>query len=170
MKVFGLAGWSGSGKTTVMVNLLPELIQRGFSVSTVKHAHHKFDIDRPGKDSYEHRRAGATEVMISSINRWALMHELSGNNDLPLTELMEHMSPVDLLIVEGFKWEPHPKIEIQRPSLGKPLRQPDDRNIVAVASDKQLHNLDVPVLPLSDILGIANFIVDAVSLKPSCAE
>ena len=100
MKVFGLAGWSGSGKTTVMVNLLPELIQRGFSVSTVKHAHHKFDIDRPGKDSYEHRRAGATEVMISSVNRWALMHELSDNNDLPLTELMEHMAPDDLLIVE----------------------------------------------------------------------
>ena len=170
MKVFGLAGWSGSGKTTVMVNLLPELIQRGFSVSTVKHAHHKFDIDRPGKDSYEHRRAGATEVMISSINRWALMHELSDNNDLPLTELMEHMSPVDLLIVEGFKWEPQPKIEIHRPSLGKPLLQPDDRNIVAVASDKKLHSLDVPVLPLSDILGIADFIVDAVSLKPSCAE
>ena len=170
MKIFGLAGWSGSGKTTVMVNLLPELIQRGFSVSTVKHAHHKFDIDRPGKDSYEHRRAGATEVMISSINRWALMHELSDNNDLPLTELMEHMSPVDLLIVEGFKWEPHPKIEIHRPSLGKPLLQPDDKNIVAVASDKQLHSLDVPVLPLSDILGIADFIVDSVSLKLSCTE
>ncbi|MFP6761746.1 MAG: molybdopterin-guanine dinucleotide biosynthesis protein MobB, partial [Rhodospirillales bacterium] len=98
------------------------------------------------------------------------MHELSDNNDLPLTELMEHMSPVDLLIVEGFKWEPHPKIEIYRPSLGKPLLQPNDRNIVAVASDKQLHSLDVPVLPLSDILGIADFIVDAVSLKPSCVE
>ena len=170
MKVFGLAGWSGSGKTTVMVNLLPELIKRGFSVSTVKHAHHKFDIDRPGKDSYEHRRAGATEVMISSINRWALMHELGQNNDLPLTELIEHMSPVDLLIVEGFKWEPHPKLEIHRPSLRKPLLQPDDTNIVAVASDEQLDGLDVPVLPLSDILGIADFIVDAVSLKSSCVE
>ena len=108
--------------------------------------------------------------MISSINRWALMYELGENNDLRLYELIDHMSPVDLLIVEGFKWEPHPKIEIHRPSLGKPLLQPDDRNIVAVASDKQLHRLDVPVLPLSDILGIADFIVDAVSLKPSCVE
>ena len=165
MKVFGLAGWSGSGKTTVMVGLLPELIGRGFSVSTVKHAHHHFDIDRRGKDSYEHRRAGASEVMISSVNRWALMHELREGNDPPLSELMEHMSPVDLLIVEGFKWETHPKIEIHRPSLGKPLLQPEDINIIAVASDESLHGLAVPVLPLGDINGIAEFIVDAVSLE-----
>ena len=131
MKVFGLAGWSGSGKTTLMVGLLPELIGRGFSVSTIKHAHHHFDIDRPGKDSYEHRRAGATEVMISSTNRWALMHELRDGNDPPLDILIEHMSPVDLLIVEGFKWEPHLKIEVHRPSVGKPLLQPDDKNIIA---------------------------------------
>ena len=165
MKVFGLAGWSGSGKTTLMVGLLPELIGRGFSVSTIKHAHHQFDIDRPGKDSYEHRRAGATEVMISSTNRWALMHELRGNNDQPLDKLMEHMSPVDLLIVEGFKWEPHLKIEVHRPSVGKVLLQPDDDNIIAVASDEPLEGLGVPVLPLDDIVSIADFMLDAVSLK-----
>ena len=148
----------------VMVGLLPELIGRGFSVSTVKHAHHHFDIDRPGKDSYEHRRAGATEVMISSVNRWALMHELKDASDPPLSELMEHMSPVDLLIVEGFKWETHPKIEIHRPSLGKPLLQPEDTNIIAVASDESLHGLGVPVLPLGDIFCIAEFVVKAVGL------
>ena len=167
MKVFGLAGWSGSGKTTVMVNLLPEIIKRGFTDSTVKHAHHNFDIDRPGKDSYEHRRAGATEVMISSINRWALMHELVNKTEPPLTELMKQMSPVDLVIVEGFKWEPHLKIEIHRPSLGKPLLQPDDNNIIAVASDERLDSLNVPVIPLGDISSIADFIVDSVHLKSS---
>ena len=165
MKVFGLAGWSGSGKTTLMVGLLPELIGRGFSVSTIKHAHHHFDIDRPGKDSYEHRRAGATEVMISSTNRRALMHELRDGNDPPLDRLIEHMSPVDLLIVEGFKWEPHLKIEVHRPSVGKPLLQPDDKNIIAVASDEHLNGLSVPVLPLGDIIGIAEFLLDAVSLR-----
>ena len=114
MRVFGLAGWSGSGKTTLMVNLLPEIISRGLTVSTVKHAHHEFDIDRPGKDSFEHRRAGAKEVMISSAKRWALMHELDGNDDPPLGLLMQRMSPVDLLLVEGFKWEAHQKIEVHR--------------------------------------------------------
>ena len=165
MNIFGLAGWSGSGKTTVMVNLLPELLQRGYSVSTVKHAHHQFDIDSPGKDSYEHRRAGAKEVMISSINRWALMHEVSDSKDPTLAELTEHMSPVDILLVEGFKWEPHLKMEIHRPSIGKPLLQPEDRNIIAVASDEPMKGLNVPVLPLGDISGIADFIVDAVGFN-----
>ena len=165
MKIFGLAGWSGSGKTTVMVSLLPKLLQRGYSVSTVKHAHHQFDIDSPGKDSYEHRRAGAKEVMISSINRWALMHEVSDSKDPTLAELTEHMSPVDILLVEGFKWEPHLKMEIHRPSIGKPLLQPEDRNIIAVASDEPMKGLNVPVLPLGDISGIADFIVDAVGFN-----
>ncbi len=165
MKIFGLAGWSGSGKTTVMVSLLPKLLQRGYSVSTVKHAHHQFDIDSPGKDSYEHRRAGAKEVMISSINRWALMHEVSDSKDPTLSELTEHMSPVDILLVEGFKWEPHLKMEIHRPSIGKPLLQPEDRNIIAVASDEPMKGLNVPVLPLGDISGIADFIVDAVGFN-----
>ncbi len=165
MKVFGLAGWSGSGKTTLMVNLLPEIISRGLTVSTVKHAHHEFDIDRPGKDSFEHRRAGATEVMISSANRWALMHELRDEDDPPLDDLMARMSPVDLLLVEGFKWEAHPKIEVHRPSLRKALLQPDDPHIIAVASDETLPGLTVPVLPLSDAAAIADFILDAVALK-----
>ena len=165
MKIFGLAGWSGSGKTTVMVSLLPKLLQRGYSVSPVKHAHHQFDIDSPGKDSYEHRRAGAKEVMISSINRWALMHEVSDSKDPTLADLTKHMSPVDILIVEGFKWEPHLKMEIHRPSIGKPLLQPEDKNIIAVASDEPMKGLNVPVIPLGDISGIADFIVDAVGLN-----
>ena len=165
MKIFGLAGWSGSGKTTLMVNLLPEIISRGLTVSTVKHAHHEFDIDRPGKDSFEHRRAGATEVMISSANRWALMHELRDEDDPPLEDLMARMSPVDLLLVEGFKWEAHPKIEVHRPLLRKALLQPDDPHIIAVASDETLRGLTVPFLPLSDPAAIADFILDAVALK-----
>ena len=165
MRVFGLAGWSGSGKTTLMVNLLPEIIARGVTVSTVKHAHHEFDIDRPGKDSYEHRRAGATEVMISSANRWALMHELRGVEDPPLEMLIDHMSPVDLLLVEGFKWEAHSKIEVHRPAINKPLLQPDDPHIIAVASDKDLPKVKVPVLPLGDAVVITDFILDAVALN-----
>ena len=165
MRVFGLAGWSGSGKTTLMVNLLPEIIARGITVSTVKHAHHEFDIDRPGKDSYEHRRAGATEVMISSANRWALMHELRGVEDPPLEMLIDHMSPVDLLLVEGFKWEAHPKIEVYRPVINKPLLQPDDPNIIAVASDEDLPKVKVPVLPLCDAVVITDFILKAVALN-----
>jgi molybdopterin-guanine dinucleotide biosynthesis protein B len=117
MQIFGLAGWSGSGKTTLMTALIPELISRGVTVSTLKHAHHAFDIDQPGKDSWRHRQAGAREVMISSPNRWALMHELRGAPEPSLDELVRRMSPVDLLLVEGFKRYPHPKIEVYRPSL-----------------------------------------------------
>ena len=159
MQVFGIAGWSGSGKTTLLKELIPTLTARGLSVSTMKHAHHSFDIDVPGKDSYEHRAAGAREVMISSANRWALMHELKGVAEPPLSELVAHLSPVDLLLVEGFKWEAHPKLEIHRPSVGKPLLQPDDPHIVAVASDTPLDGLNVPLLDISDIGGIADFIV-----------
>jgi len=159
MNVFGIAGWSGSGKTTLLKGLIPALIGRGLSVSSMKHAHHAFDIDVPGKDSYEHRAAGAREVMISSANRWALMHELKGAPEPRLDELIARMSPVDVLLVEGFKWEPHPKLEVHRPSVGKPLLHPDDPNIVAVASDTRLAGLSVPLFDLSDIAGIADFIV-----------
>jgi len=159
MNVFGIAGWSGSGKTTLLKGLIPALIGRGLSVSSMKHAHHAFDIDVPGKDSYEHRAAGAREVMISSANRWALMHELKGAPEPRLDELIARMSPVDVLLVEGFKWEPHPKLEVHRPSVGKPLLHPDDPNIVAVASDTRLTGLSVPLFDLSDIAGIADFIV-----------
>jgi molybdopterin-guanine dinucleotide biosynthesis protein B len=165
MRIFGIAGWSGSGKTTLMKGLIPTLIDRGLAVSSLKHAHHAFDIDVPGKDSYEHRKAGAREVMISSANRWALMHELQGADEPPLGDLIARMSPVDLLLVEGFKWESHSKLEVHRPSVGKPLLQPDDPNIVAVASDTKLNDLSVPLLDLSDIPAIADFIIRRCQLK-----
>ncbi len=124
MRVFGLAAWSGSGKTTLVVRLVPELVRRGLTVSTMKHAHHGFDVDQPGKDSYRHREAGATEVLVASSARWALMHEQRGEAEPSAAELMRHMTPVDLLIVEGFKREGHDKLEIHRPALGKPLLYP----------------------------------------------
>jgi len=164
MKVMGLAGWSGSGKTTLMMRLLPELIGRGLTVSTMKHAHHNFDIDQPGKDSYVHRSAGATEVVVASANRWALMHENRGAPELTAVELMRHMTPVDLLIIEGFKREPHPKLEVYRHANGKPLLHPEDPHIVAVASDGPLPAVTLPVLPLDDTRAIADFILDYCGL------
>ncbi len=165
MNIFGLAGWSGSGKTTLIVKLIPEFVSRGLTVSTMKHAHHKFDIDVPGKDSYEHRQAGASEVMISASQRWALMHEVGDIDEPSVDELIAHMSPVDLLLVEGFKWHSHRKMEIHRPSIGKPLLQKDDPEIIAVASDEALAGLSVPMLDLNDVDGIADFILDRCSLK-----
>lgn len=159
MKVIGLAGWSGSGKTTLVTQLIPALVRRGLKVSTMKHAHHAFDVDKPGKDSYRHREAGATEVMIGSGKRWALMHELREDAEPDSLSLMKHMSPVDLLIIEGWKKEGHEKIEIHRPAHGKPLIQPDDAKIVAVASDEELPGLPVPRLDLNDIEAVADFIV-----------
>jgi len=159
MRVFGLAGWSGSGKTTLLTALIPELVSRGITVSTLKHAHHTFDVDKPGKDSWRHRQAGAREVMISSQNRWALMHELRGAPEPTFEELVRRMSPVDLLLVEGFKRHPHPKIEVYRPSLGKPLLHPEDPLVVAIASDEMLPGLSLPWLPLSDISVVASFIL-----------
>jgi molybdopterin-guanine dinucleotide biosynthesis protein B len=159
MRVFGLAGWSGSGKTTLMTRLLPALLRRGITVSTLKHAHHDFDVDQPGKDSHRHREAGAIEVMVSSDQRWALMHELRGAAEPSLAELLQHMSPVDLVIVEGFKRVPLPKLEIHRPAVGKPLLAPGDKDIVAVASDMPLAGLAVPCLSLDDPEAIADFII-----------
>jgi molybdopterin-guanine dinucleotide biosynthesis protein B len=159
MRIFGIAGWSGSGKTTLLVRLLPELTRRGVRVSTVKHAHHAFDVDKPGKDSWEHRQAGATEVMVSSENRWALMHEHRGAAEATLEELLERMSPVDLVLVEGFKRHAHPKLEVHRPALGKPLLCREDRHVVAVASDAPLADLPVPLLDLGRPAAIADFIL-----------
>ncbi|KZD09684.1 molybdopterin-guanine dinucleotide biosynthesis protein B [Oceanibaculum pacificum] len=159
MKIFGIAGWSGSGKTTLMAELLPALVRRGLRVSTVKHAHHAFDVDKPGKDSYRHREAGATEVMISSAARWALMHEHRGDAEPDLAMLIRNMTPVDLLLVEGFKHEGHPKLEVYRPSVGKPPLHASDPMVVAVASDAELPDLAVPLLPLNDTEAIARFIV-----------
>lgn len=166
MKVIGLAGWSGSGKTTLVVQLIPALVRRGLKVSTMKHAHHAFDVDKPGKDSYEHRAAGATEVMIGSARRWALMHELRDGPEPDSVSLMRHMTPVDLLIIEGWKSEGHEKIEIHRPSHGQPLIQPDDPRVVAVASDEELPGLPVPRLDLNDVEAIADFIVAHCGLEP----
>lgn len=159
MRIFGLAGWSGSGKTTLMTALIPEFVARGLAVSTIKHAHHGFDVDQPGKDSWRHREAGAREVMVVSSRRWALMHELRDEPEPDLDELLPRITPVDLLLVEGFKRHPHPKIEVHRPSLGKPPLYPDDPFVVAVASDEDLPRLPLPFLPLGDPAMIADFIL-----------
>ena len=165
MKVFGLAGWSGSGKTTVMVNLLPELIQRGFSVSTVKHAHHKFDIDKPGKDSHSHRLAGATEVLVGSSQKWALIHEDRENKkEADIDTLISRMEEVDLVLVEGFKNLNHTKIEIFRNALKKPTLFNNDNSIVAIVSDCEMPEADIPKLDFSDIKGIADFIINRCGL------
>lgn len=164
MKTFGLVGWSGSGKTTLMVKLVPEMTARGFRVSTMKHTHHNFEIDHPGKDSYEHRMAGATEVMITSGRRWALVHELRDEPEGTVEDMIAKMSPVDLLLIEGFKYHPHPKIEVYRPSVGKPMLAPEDESIVAVASDEAVNGLRVPLLDLDDLTAIADFIVAFLGL------
>ena len=160
MRIFGLAGWSGSGKTTLLAALIPELVARGLSVSTIKHAHHEFDIDQPGKDSWRHRQAGASEVMVASARRWALMHELRGLPEPSLDELVARMSPVDLLLVEGFKRQPHPKLEVHRPSLGKPLIYPDDPHVVAIASDVALPQARVPRVSLDDTDAIVDILLE----------
>jgi molybdopterin-guanine dinucleotide biosynthesis adapter protein len=158
MRIIGLAGWSGAGKTTLLVKVIPRLVARGLSVSTIKHAHHAFDIDQPGKDSYEHRMAGATEVLVGSAARWALVHELRGVPEAPLATLLTKLSRVDLVIVEGFKRERHVKLEVHRAAVGKPLLAPDDPAIVAIASDVSL-SAGVPVVSLDDIDAIADILV-----------
>ncbi len=169
MKVFGLAGWSGSGKTTLIVRLIPEIVGRGFSVSTIKHAHHDFDVDRPGKDSYEHRAAGATEVLVSSARRWALMHELRGAPEADLGDLVARMTPVDLLLVEGFKAYPHEKLEVFRAATGKPPLYPDDPRIVAIAGDRPAPDCALPVLDLDDVAAVADFILERCGLAAGAA-
>ena len=166
MKVFGLVGWSGSGKTTLLVRLLPELIARGLSVSTMKHTHHNFDIDRKGKDSYEHRMAGATEVMISSGRRWALQRELRDDAEPDMDELIGRMAPVDLILVEGYKSHRHPKLEVFRRAVGKSLLAAENDTVVAVASDGPVAEARVPVLDLEDVPAIADFIIDFCDLAP----
>lgn len=165
MKIFGLAGWSGSGKTTLVVKLLPELTGRGLTVSTMKHAHHNFDIDQRGKDSYEHRAAGAREVMVASSQRWALVHEHRGAPEPPFDDLLRHLAPVDLLLVEGFKGYPLDKIEVYRAGSGEPMLWHQDSRVVAVASDAAIPGLKIPVIDLNDIPAIADFIIAHLGLK-----
>ena len=161
MRIIGLAGWSGSGKTTLVTKLLPCLIARGLRVSTLKHAHHGFDLDKPGKDSFMHRAAGATEVIISSARRWAILHELRDEGEWDLRNLVAKMSPVDLVLVEGYKRDAFPKLEIHRAENGKPLIHPDDPYIVAIASDVALPQAKVAVIDLDDIEAIADVLLAA---------
>lgn len=159
MRILGIAGWSGAGKTTLLAKLIPELTRRGIRVSTMKHAHHAFDVDTPGKDSYVHREAGATEVMVSSHKRWALMHELRDDAEPDAAELIRHMTPVDLLLIEGFKNEPHDKLEIYRAANGKPRLSADDPTYVAILSDGPVAEAKLPVIDLNDTTAIADFIL-----------
>jgi molybdopterin-guanine dinucleotide biosynthesis protein B len=165
MKILGLAGWSGAGKTTLIVKLVPELVGHGIKVSTIKHAHHAFDVDKPGKDSYRHREAGATEVLVASAHRWALMHELRDEEEPSAADLMRHMTPVDLLLIEGFKREPHDKLEIFRRELGKPLLSAEDPSFVAILSDGPVPEIALPVIDLNDIGAIAGFIIDRYGFR-----
>jgi molybdopterin-guanine dinucleotide biosynthesis protein B len=163
MKVFGFAGWSGSGKTTLIEQLIPHFVKRGLGVSLIKHAHHTFDVDQPGKDSYRHRHAGASEILVTSSRRWVLMHELRGAHEPPFEEQLKRMSPCDLLLVEGFKFAPIPKLEVWRAETGEPLLHPNDPHIVAVASDAKVET-KLPLLDLNDVDGIASFILKKLEL------
>ncbi|MGY8665805.1 molybdopterin-guanine dinucleotide biosynthesis protein B [Bradyrhizobium sp. UFLA05-109] len=154
MKIIGLAGWSGAGKTTLLTRLIPHFDAQGLRVSVIKHAHHQFDVDVPGKDSWRHREAGAAEVLVSSANRWALMHELRGAAEPRLPELLAKLSAVDLVVVEGFKREPHRKIEVHRAVNGKPLLFPDDPGIVGIATDVAVETR-LPTVHLDDIPAVA---------------
>jgi molybdopterin-guanine dinucleotide biosynthesis adapter protein len=169
MKVFGFAGYSGSGKTTLIEQLIPRFVLEGLKVSLIKHAHHDFDIDRPGKDSYRHREAGATEVMITGGHRWVLLHELRGAPEPDLKQQLARLAPCDLVLVEGFKFHPIPKLEVYRRETGKPLLFPDDRFVVAVASDSRLETA-LPQFQIDDADAIAEFILDYCSLNENRVE
>lgn len=163
MKIFGFAGYSGSGKTTLIEKLIPLFAQQGLRVSLIKHAHHNFDVDKPGKDSYRHRKAGCSEVLITSSRRWVLMHELRGGPEPGLAEHMERISACDLLLVEGFKREHIPKLEVFRAEVGEPLLHPHDGDIVAIATDRRA-DTSLPQFDLNDHNAIADFILKHVGL------
>ena len=163
MKTFGFAGWSGSGKTTLIEKLIPLFVKRGLRVSLIKHAHHSFDVDYPGKDSYRHRHAGATEVLVTSSRRWVLMHELRGAQEPSFEEQVRHFSPCDLLIVEGYKFAPIPKLEVYRAQTGEGFLHPNDPHIVAVASDAKVET-KLPLLDLNAHEAIASFILGHLKL------
>ncbi len=168
MRLFGFAGWSGSGKTTLIEQLIPRLVQRGIRVSLIKHAHHVFEVDQPGKDSYRHRHAGCVEVLVTSGIRWALMHELRGDPELTMDDALDQLSPCDLVLVEGYKRSPIPKLEIFRPSLGKPLLHPHDHRIVGIATDQTVPFVGgrLPVFALDAYDAVATFVlVNAVDRR-----
>jgi len=166
MRVLGIAGWSGSGKTSLITRLLPAFSSTSLRVATLKHAHHSFDVDVPGKDSYEHRKAGAGEVIISSARRWVQMHEVGPAREATLAELLRRVSPCDLVLVEGYKSERHPKLEVYRQTLGTPPLYLQDKAIVGVASDQPLPEAPLPVVDLNDTAQVAGFILQhAVPLQ-----
>ncbi|HUN71232.1 MAG TPA: molybdopterin-guanine dinucleotide biosynthesis protein B [Steroidobacteraceae bacterium] len=157
--VLGIVGWSGSGKTTLITRVIPVLTERGIRVATLKHAHHKFDVDQPGKDSYEHRKAGACEVIVSSARRWVQMHEVGNGAEATLSELLARVSPCDLILVEGFKTDRHPKLEVFRAAAGNAPLHPEDRRIVAIASDRAFPDAGIPVVDLNDIPAVADLVL-----------
>lgn len=163
MRIYGVVGWKNAGKTGLMERLVTEITGRGITVSTVKHAHHRFDVDHPGKDSQRHRVAGATEVLLASRNRFALMHELRDEDEPSLAALLTKLAPVDLVLIEGYKRDAHPKVEAHRAETGNPLIAPEDPTVRAVASDTEL-SLDRPVFDLNDTSAIADFILTEVGL------
>jgi molybdopterin-guanine dinucleotide biosynthesis protein B len=163
MKIFGFAGWSGSGKTTLIEKLIPRFVGAGLRVSLIKHAHHTFDVDQPGKDSYRHRHAGASEVLVTSSRRWVLMHELRGAHEPSFEEQIARLSPCDLVLVEGFKHAPIPKLEVWRAEPGEALLHPNDPHIVAVASDARVETR-LPLLDLNDDAAVARFVLAYLKL------
>jgi molybdopterin-guanine dinucleotide biosynthesis adapter protein len=162
-RILGIVGWSGSGKTTLIIRLIPLLVARGLRIATLKHAHHAFDVDQPGKDSYEHRKAGASEVIVSSSRRWAQMHEVGGGSEATLSQLLRRISPCDLVLIEGYKSEPHAKLEVFREAVGKAPLYPGDCHIVAIASDPVISGARLPVVDLNDIEAVGNAVC-------ACAE
>ncbi len=165
MKVFGIVGWKNSGKTTLVARLVTDLKSRGFSVSTMKHAHHAFDLDQPGRDTYKHREAGAQEVVISSGKRWAIMHELQRDENYTLDDLLVKMQPVDIVLVEGFKSNAHPKIETHRSQSEMPLVSAENKTIIAVASDCDVDTNGLPCLNLNDVPAVADYIIAQTGLE-----
>jgi molybdopterin-guanine dinucleotide biosynthesis protein B len=171
MRILGFAGWSGSGKTTLLAKIIPRLVARGLTVSTVKHAHHGFDVDTPGKDSHVHRTAGATEVMVASSSRWALMHELRDRGELSIYDLLQKMSPVDLVLIEGFKSARHARIEVFRESVGKPPFHPENPHVAGIVSDTPFPDAGLPVVHIDDIDGVVALVLaKAESLKAALAR
>ena len=172
MRIFGFAGWSGSGKTTLIEQVIPRLVARGLAVSLIKHAHHQFEFDQPGKDSYRHRQAGCAEVLISSAARWALMHELRGGPELSLAQALSRLSPCDLALVEGYKAFPIPKLEVWRAEVGKPLLHPQDPHVLAIATDSPQAlppgtAARIQVFGLSDFDAVATFVAAQATARPA---
>ena len=169
-KALGISGWSGAGKTTLLIRLIPALVQGGLRIATIKHAHHEFDVDTPGKDSWEHRQAGASEVLVCSARRWVQMHELRNEAEPALAALLQQLSPCDLVLVEGFKHERHPKLEVYREALGKPPLYPGDPQVLAVATDGALAGPHPRRVDLNDTAAVAACVLDCARPLPEVLQ